>query len=177
MKNLILIASLLFGATAVLAQSKVAHLNSQEVMAASPSYNNAVASLKKYENDAYTELQIMANDFEKALVDYQKKAPDLSPVLRKIEEEKLAKKEQAYTQRQQAIQQEIDAYSRELNLPIIELVEKAVKIVSDRNKYDYVFDVSVLMIHNGTDITQDVIKEIRILDTQESAPPQEDVRP
>ena len=177
MKNFLFIAFFIVGTTSVSAQSKVAHLNSQEVMAATPSYNIAVAKLKKFENDAYAELQAMANDFQAAIDIYKGKANELSPILRKSEEEKLGKKEQAYTQRQQSIQEDIETYSRELNLPIIAIVEKAVKIVSDRDKYDYVFDVSVLMIHNGTDITQAVIKEVRILDSNVTPPPPEDVRP
>ncbi len=97
-----------------------------------------------------------------------------SQTLIQIQEQKLMKKESAIQERQQAMQGEIEAYSRELNYPILTKVDKAVNIVADRHNYLYVFDVSTLMIHNGPDITKEVITEILILEN--APPPQEDIK-
>ena len=162
MKKVLLIALVVMGAGFASAQSKIAHLNSQEIMEAMPSYKDAVAKLQNFEKEGYEELQAMKADFDKAVQDYQiqVQSGNLTPVLQQSKEQRLAKKEQDLMERQQSLQTEMQAYSQELNQPILETVEKAVKIVSDRNNYDYVFDVSTLMIHNGPDITEDVIAEI-----------------
>ena len=178
MKNFLLIAFVLCGIGTANAQSKIAHLNSQEVMLAMPSYNLAVKELEDFQKELLTEFQAMKADFEKEVLIYQKMMADgESPTLIQIQEQKLSKKDQDLTAREQNIQSEIEAYSRELNLPIIDMVDKAVNIVSERNGYDYVFDVSTLMIHKGPDVTQEVIKEILILDSKVILPPLEVVRP
>lgn len=161
------------GAGLASAQSKMAHLNSQEIMEAMPSYKEAVAKLQNFEKEGYTELQAMKSEFDAAVQVYSQKVQsgNLSPVLQQIEEEKLGKKEQALMERQQSLQQEMQTYSNELNAPILDKVEKAVKIVSERNKYDYVFDVSTLMIHNGPDITKEVIAEIAKLESAAATTP------
>jgi outer membrane protein len=173
MKRLVLIAIVIMGAGLASAQSKIAHLNSQEIMEAMPSYKEAVVKLQNFEKDGYTELQTMKADFDAAVQVYSGKVQSgaLSPVLQQIEEEKLGKKEQDLMARQQSLQTEMQTYSQELNQPILEKVEKAVKIVSDRDKYDYVFDVSTLMIHNGPDITKDVIAEIAKLEAEAATTP------
>lgn len=173
MKRLVLIALVIMGAGFSSAQSKIAHLNSQEIMEAMPSYKEAVTKLQTFEKDGYAELQAMKADFDAAVQDYTVKmqAGTMSPVIQQSNEQKLAKKEQDLMERQQSLQAEMQAYSQELNQPILDKVEKAVKIVSDRNKYDYVFDVSTLMIHNGPDITKDVIAEIVKLEAEAATTP------
>ncbi len=173
MKRLLLIAVVVLGAGFASAQSKIAHLNSNEIMEAMPSYKDAVAKLQKFEQDGYTELQTMKADFDKAVQVYSQKVQSgsLSPVLDQIEQEKLAKKEQDLMARQQSLQNEMQTYSQELNKPILEKVEKAVKTVSDRKGYDYVFDVTTLMIANGPDITKEVIEEITKLEAAAATTP------
>ncbi len=167
MKKIVLIALVVLGAGWSSAQSKIAHLDSQKIMEAMPSYKDAVKKLETFEKDGYAELQTMKADFDAAVATYTQKVQSgsLSPTLQQIEEGKLGKKEQALMERQQSLQQELQVYSQELNSPILNKVETAVKTVSDRNKYDYVFDVSTLMIHNGPDITADVITEIMKLES------------
>ncbi|MFK7785757.1 MAG: OmpH family outer membrane protein [Crocinitomicaceae bacterium] len=162
MKKVLLIALVVMGAGFASAQSKMAHLNSQEIMEAMPSYKAAVTKLQTFEKDGYEELQTMKADFDEALQKYQAEVQsgNLTPVLQQSKEQRLSKKEQDLMERQQSLQSEMQAYSQELNKPILETVEKAVKIVSDREGYQYVFDRTTLMIANGPDITDDVIDEI-----------------
>ena len=59
----------------------------------------------------------------------------------------------------------MQAYSQELNTPILGMVQQAVKIVAERLKIDYVIDESVtLYFESGTDITKDVINELLKMD-------------
>ncbi len=180
MKTLFTLTLFLFGSLITNAQSQIAHLSSQEVMAAMPSYNEAIKKLETFQQELLLELQEMKEDFDENIRIYQEMITNgTSQTLVQIQEQKLTKKETSIREREQAIQGEIEAYSRELNYPIIEKVNNAMKTVSDRNNFDYVFDVSTLMIHNGPDITREVINEVLILEKMGSltSPPQEEVKP
>lgn len=165
MKKLILAFLIVFSVGSISAQNKVAHINSQELLDTMPSRRVAIQKLQDFEAAGINELKEMEMDFNQAYAKYQASLPTMSPVIQKIEEEKLMKKQQSLQDRQQALQQEIEIYSQELNAPILDMVQKAVKIVSERMKIAYVVDESTLMYFDGgTDITNAVITELLKMD-------------
>ncbi|MGB0914861.1 MAG: OmpH family outer membrane protein [Crocinitomicaceae bacterium] len=165
MKNFLLAIALVLGAGSVMAQSKVAHVNSQTLLDTLPSRKVAILKLQEFETNGVKELQEMEADFNAAVAKYQASAADMSPVIIKIEEEKLMKKQQALQEREQSLNTEMQAYSQELNTPILGMVQKAVKIVSERLKINYVIDESVtLYFAGGLDITDEVIVELLKMD-------------
>lgn len=167
MKKFLLAIVVMFSLGSVMAQSKVAHVNSQKLLDTLPSRKDAMTKLKEFESNGVLELQEMEADFNAALAKYEKERPNMSPMLIKIEEEKLMKKQQNIQDREQALNQEMQIYSQELNKPILERVQKAVEIVSERRKLNYVIDESVtLYFKGGTDITSEVIVELLRLDAE-----------
>ena len=167
MKKLLLAFAVMFSMGAVMAQSKVAHVNSQKLLDTIPSRKEAMFKLKEFETNGVKELQEMEADFNAALGKYEKERPNMSPMLIKIEEEKLMKKQQNIQDREQALNQEMQVYSQELNKPILERVQKAVEIVSDRKKLNYVIDETVtLYFKGGMDITSEVVIELLRLDAE-----------
>ena len=165
MKKLILAIAVVFSVGTLMAQSKIAHVNSQKLLDTLPSRKIAIQKLQEFERNGVKELQEMEADLNMAYAKYEKERPNWSPVIIKIEEEKLQRKQQALQEREQALNAEMQAYSQELNTPILEKVQKAVKVVSERLKLNYVIDESVtLYFEGGTDITADVIKELLLLD-------------
>lgn len=167
MKNFLLAIALVLGAGSLMAQSKVAHVNSQTLLDTLPSRKVAIVKLQEFETNGVKELQEMEADFNAAVAKYQAGAADMSPVIVKIEEEKLMKKQQALQEREQSLNAEMQAYSEELNTPILGMVQKAVKVVSERMKVNYVIDESVtLYFAGGLDITDEVIVELLKMDKQ-----------
>ena len=166
MKKLLVVIILVVSAGAAMAQSKIAHVNSQALLDTLPSRKVAIKKLQQFEADGIKELQAMQLDYQTALNKYKADvaAVTLTPVMRQIAEEKLIKKEEALQDRDQSLQAEMQAYSNELNAPILKMLQDAVKIVSDRKKIDYVIDVSVALIANGEDLTKEVIVELLKLD-------------
>lgn len=167
MKKLLLALAVMFSMGTVMAQSKVAHVNSQKLLDTLPSRKDAMAKLKEFEASGIKELQEMEADFNAALAKYEKDRPGMTPMLIKIEEEKLMRKQQNIQDREQGLNQEMQMYSQDLNKPILERVQKAVEIVSERRKLNYVIDESVtLYFKGGTDITSEVIVELLRLDAE-----------
>jgi outer membrane protein len=162
MKKLLLAIVLVISAGSLMAQSKVAHVNSQQLLDTLTSRKLAIQKLQEFEKNGVAELQEMETDLNEAIAKYERDRPNMSPVIIKIEEEKLMKKQQALQEREQSLNAEMQAYSNELNQPILEMVQKAVSVVSERRKLNYVIDESVtLYFAGGTDITNEVIVELQ----------------
>jgi outer membrane protein len=169
MKKIVLALVVMFSIGSVMAQQKIAHVNSQKLLDTLPSRKAAIEQLKIFEENGVKELQEMEADFNKQIAIYEKSRPTMSPVIIKIEEEKLMKKQQALQEREQSLNAEMQAVSQELNKPILERVQKAVEIVSDRKKLSYVIDeTATLYFKGGMDITAEVIVELLRLDAEAS---------
>ena len=170
MKKIVLALVVMFSIGSVMAQQKIGHVNSQKLLDTLPSRKAAIEQLRLFEENGIQELQEMEADFNKQIAVYEKNRPTMSPVIIKIEEEKLMKKQQALQEREQSLNAEMQAVSQELNKPILERVQKAVEIVSDRKKLSYVIDESTtLYFKGGMDITAEVIVELLRLDAEATA--------
>jgi outer membrane protein len=137
------------GGVSVNAQTKVAHINSQKLLDTLQSRKDAMTKLKQFEEEGVVELQEMNKSFEAAYIRYQQNEKDWSPVIQKMEQEKLMKKQQALETRQQELEQQMQIYGQELNKPILELVQSAVNNVAESKKIQYVLDETVTLYFKG----------------------------
>lgn len=165
MKKLLVAFMLVLSAGSLMAQSKIGNVNTQLLLDTMPTRKDAMRKLIDFESGGKKELQEMKMDYDAAVQAYLQKQPTLSPVLQKIEEDKIMKKEQALYDRQQSLEAELQAYSQELNEPILNRVQEAIKIVSERKKLSYVIDQNVTLYFDKTlDITDEVVIELLRLD-------------
>lgn len=166
MKKL-LVALLVILSTSAMAQQKLGHVNSQELLDTMPSRKAALATLQQFEKDGYAELTEMETGLQEAYQLYMGKQSTLSPIMIEIEEEKLKKKQTALQEREQSLQREMQAISKSMNDPILERIQEAVKIVAERKKISYVIDeTTTLYFDNGIDLTAEVMKELLRLDAE-----------
>lgn len=171
MKKLLIAFIVLVGlGTSAMAQVKIAHVDTQKLLDTMPSRIDAMNKLKEFEDNGVQELKDMEANLQKMYANYQEKQGGWTPLLRQLEEEKINKKDTEFQQRQQSLQYEMQMYGNELNQPILDRVQKAIKIVSERRKLNYVFDVSnALYFDGGTDITAEVLVELMILEKEAAA--------
>lgn len=168
MKKIILVFVALFSLTQLVAQTKIAHVNSQSLLDTLASRKAAIKQLQEFEASGMKELQEMEADLQKAYQKYTADQTTLSPVMRQYEEERLQKKQYAMQQREQELQQMLSTLSNELNAPILKRVQKAVDIVAERKKFNYVIDETVtLYFKGGVDITNEVLTELLRLDAED----------
>jgi outer membrane protein len=167
MKNLLVAIAIVLSAGSLSAQTKIAHVNSQSLLDTLPSRKMAMKKLQEFEVSGVQELKEMEADLNKSFATYEKNAPGMSPVIKKIEEEKLMKKQQALQDREQSLNYEMQVYSQELNAPILKMVQDAVKTVSERKKLSYVIDETVTLYFDvNLDITGEVMTELLRLDAE-----------
>lgn len=172
MKKLLIVLIAVFSLGSLMAQSKIAHVNSQKLLDTMPSRKEAMKILKELESAGYNELKEMEEDLQKSYTTYMAERDKLSPTTQQYKEENLQKKQAAIQQREQEIQQELSGKANAMNEPILKRMQRAVDIVSERKKLNYVIDESVtLYFKGGIDITNEVMIELLKIDAEETKKP------
>ncbi|MEY4992544.1 MAG: hypothetical protein RI948_1426 [Bacteroidota bacterium] len=164
MKNVILGLFVVIGFS-TFAQTKIGHVDSQKLLDTLPSRDIAIKKLDSMKTAGMQELQLMDADFQKAYQDYTVNQASKSPAERQIIEGRLMQKQQMLEATQASLEEGLQIMSEELNKPILDRVQKAIDIVAERKKLNYVLDVSATMYSKGgIDITSEVIVELLLLD-------------
>ena len=168
MKNVLLGLFVVIGFS-TFAQTKIGHVDSQKLLDTLPSRDIAIKKLDSMKTAGMQELQLMDADFQKAYQDYGVKQAQMSPAERQIVEGRLMQKQQMLEATQASLEEGLQIMSEELNKPILDRVQKAIDIVAERKKLNYVLDVSSTMYSKGgIDITSEVIVELLLLDAAAS---------
>jgi len=167
MKNVkkIVVALVLFVATTgfVNAQSKVAHINVQQLLSEMPEMLAAQAEIKKLQETYKADLEGSITEMQNKYTQYQNEATSKTPE----ENEKRAVELQGYEKNikeaeQQALQ-ELQKKQQELFAPISEKAKKAIDKVAAALGYDYVIDASPglgLIVSKGKDLLPEVKQEL-----------------
>ncbi len=164
MRNIKILFTTVFFAVSFFAftQSNVAHINSNEIIPLMPQTIAADAEIKSLEQTYEKEIDGM----RQALIDkeqqYANEQNTVTPELnqtRAAELQDQLQRVQAYISQ---IQQELQRKRIELMQPISETYSKAVEAVAERLGFDYVFENNqqILLVSKGTDITEEVKKEL-----------------
>ena len=166
MKNVrrLLVAVVLVVATGfVNAQSKVAHINVQELLGAMPEMKSAQSELKKLQETYRADLESSMTELKNKLTQYQNEASTIS----KEENEKRALELQGFERNiqeaEQAAMQEMQKKQAELFAPITEKAKAAIEKVAAAQGFDYVMDASQgggLIVAKGKDLLPEVKQEL-----------------
>lgn len=159
LKTLLLIAVLTLGFNTVQAQSKVAHINLQELIGSIPEVKTMRAELTKLEKTYIDDIKAESISFEAKYKKYQAEAPSQT----KEENEKrgleIEQGQRKIQLSEQVAQQEMGKKNDEMNkklTPILQKVDAAINAVAKAQGFDYVLDSSVLLVANGTDLLASV---------------------
>lgn len=167
MKKLLMILTLVLGVTSINAQSKMAHVNSQQLLDTMPSRKQAIKEIRLFQEEGMKELQELEAQLEKLYTEYEVAQKNgESPLMLEMKGKKIQAKTQAFQERQGQLEQDLQILQQRYNEPILQRVQEAVKIVSERKKLSYVFDVSSTLYANGDDITKEVAVELMRLENE-----------
>ena len=163
-KTLLFAALLFIGATSFSnAQSKIAHINTNELIEAMPQMKTAKAELEKLSKTYEAEIQGMATEYQNKLKQYQ------AEVDTKTEEENTKRAqeeqtmEQSIRQYQGQAQQDLQKKESELLKPIFDKAKAAIQKVAKAQGFQYVLDStqgSGVLLADGKDLMADVKKEL-----------------
>ncbi len=167
MKNVkkIAVAIVLFVAATgfVNAQSKVAHINVQQLLSEMPEMKAAQAELKKLQETYRADIESSMTELQNKYTQYSNEATAKS----KEENEKRAVELQGYEKNikeaEQAAMQEMQKKQQELFGPISEKAKTAIEKVAAAQGFDYVIDASPglsLIVSKGKDLLPEVKQEL-----------------
>ncbi|MFM9945534.1 MAG: OmpH family outer membrane protein [Bacteroidia bacterium] len=148
------------------AQSKIAHINSGELMQAMPEMKDFEKKLKDYEAVLRAQLETMQNELQVKYDDYIKDTTS-PPAIMEIKKKKLEDLQADIQQFSQSAEQDMMKKKEELYMPIYNKAKAAINKVAKAKGYDYVLDSSeglgVLMVNAANDLINDVKKELGII--------------
>ncbi len=154
-KLLLLAGALFLGFNAGSAQSKIAHINAQELVASMPEMKQMQEELKKIAQTYDTEYKSQQSALQAKLQKYDAEAAtqtDAENQKRAKEVQDLTKKIQLYGQE---AQQQLAKREQDLYKPISDKARKAIADVAKEKGIQYVMDSSPgrsLIVHDGEDL-------------------------
>lgn len=166
MKTLLVALAIFAGATSsVNAQSKVAHINAQELIEAMPEYKAAQTSLDKVQKTYDTEIKAMLKELDSKAKLYDSEAEsktDEENQKRVLEVQGMQENVQTY--RQQALQ-DLDKKRSDIFKPILEKAQSTIQKVGRAQGFQYVLDSTLgsgIILADGKDLMADVKKDLGI---------------
>lgn len=167
MKTLVVAIALILGMNgfAQAQDSKIAHIATQELLTAMPSYKAAQADLEKLQSSYDAEMQQMGTELQKTMERYGREAEtqtDEENLKRQAEVEQTRSKILEY--RQNAMR-DLQKKEGDLMKPIYEKARAAIQKVARAKGYQYVMDSTTgagLILADGYDLMADVKKDLGI---------------
>ena len=144
MKNItkILALVMVLFATQSFAQTKLGHINMQELVALMPERDSAVTKLENYAKELEETMQGMQQEFNTKLQTYQQKNATWTAAILEAKTKELQEMEQRLQMFNQNAQQEMAQLQQSLFAPVYEKASKAVEKLATDGGFTYVFDLS-----------------------------------
>lgn len=166
MKKLLLIAFMAF-TTGAMAQVKLGHLNSSELIAALPGYKIAQDSLVNYDKQIKEDYKILLGDLERKMGEYEEmsKSPSTSKTLLEMKRKDVEGLQQRLQEFETLANEDIQMKKQELLKPLVDKINVAIEEVAKEGNYTYVFDSSVgvlLYSKESEDLSEKVKVKLKI---------------
>ncbi|MCC6721897.1 MAG: OmpH family outer membrane protein [Bacteroidia bacterium] len=147
------------------AQSKIAHINTSELMNAMPEMKDFEKKVKDYETLLKKQLDEMQNELQKDYIAYMNDTIS-PPAIMEIKKKKLEDLQANIQQFSQTAEQDMQKKREELYMPIYKKAKNAINEVAKAKGFDYVLDSSeglgVLVTNPSNDLMNDVKKKLGI---------------
>lgn len=160
LKTLLLAAVLSFGVNQANAQSKIAHVDVEELMTKMPAVLDATKQLEKISKTYETEFTTMRNELQTRLQKYSAEAETVSEIMNKDRQKEVEDMEKRIQEYGQTAQTEIKKKQGDLMKPIQDRVKASIEKVGRAKGFQYVADTASFIYSDGPDLTADVKKDL-----------------
>jgi outer membrane protein len=163
LKTLLFATTLFIGATSLTnAQSKLAHINTQELIKAMPEYKVAQTDIEKLGETYQTTIQTSLKELETKLKQYNADAEAQTQEENQKRMQEVEGMKQSLSQYQQQAQKDLQEKEFNMLKPITEKARAAIEKVSIAQGIEYVFEASSLIVKRGKDLMADVKAELKL---------------
>lgn len=164
LKTLLFAAILFIGATSFSdAQSKIAHINTNDLIAAMPEMKSAQAELDKLQKTYETEIRSMATELDTKIKQYQAEVDTKTEEENQTRAQEVQSIQESIRQYQGQAQQDLQTKEAGLMKPIFEKAKAAIDKVAKAQGFEYVLNSvegSGVLVAKGKDLLPDVKKEL-----------------
>ncbi len=165
--KLFFVAMVLFlGATTISsAQSKIAHINTQDLVEAMPEMKAAQSQLEKLQKTYDTEIRAMAQELDNKIKQYGAEAESKTDEVNKKRAEEVQGMQNNIGAYQQQALKDLDKKQVDILQPILERAKNAIQKVARVKGYQYVLDSTSgggLLLAEGYNLLADVKTELGI---------------
>jgi outer membrane protein len=145
---------------------KIAYVNTQAILKATPGYTSAESTFTKELEGYRGEVQKLQASLDSAASDFEQQSVLLSPTQRSAKRKDLEGQQQKLEQRTQELQQRAATRERELLNPIQTKVNSVIEGMRAAGNYAIIFDVSapnsgIVTADKSLDLTQKVIQQLK----------------
>lgn len=165
-KTLLIAVALTLGATSFAnAQSKVAHIATQELVEQMPDFKSAMTQLEKLEKTYDTQIKEMVTEAQATMKRYDAEANTKTDEENAKRMTELQQTQRSIGEYRQTALQELEKKRIELIKPIMEKAHKTIQEVARAKDYDYVLDSSTgsgVLMADGYNLMPDVKKALGI---------------
>lgn len=161
--SIIAVCTLLGFTTTAQAQQKIAHINSDEIIAAMPEYKKAKSDVEAYSKVLQKQLEGQQAKMQEyyAEVSGKMERGEMPPVEQKEAEAKLAQMQQDLQKDAGAADQKLAEKEQTLTKPLYDKFNAALEKVAKANNFAYIIDLKLALYSGGgTDATSLVKAEL-----------------
>ena len=146
--------------------TKVAYVNTQAILRATPGYAQAESTFTKELATYRSEVQKLQASLDSSASDFEQQSVMLSPTQRQAKRKDLEGQQDKLQQRTQELQQKASARERELLEPIQTKVNAVIEGLRASGNYAIIFDVSapnsgIVTADKSLDLTARVIQQLK----------------
>ena len=142
-----------------ISQSKVAHIDTYELITSMPEMIEVQKELEKQFKAEQNEVRLMEDRLKSLLKKYEIEVPDYSPEENQSRLEEIQGMEENIRMYMNEIYKQMQKKEEELTSPIMERLFEAIQAVGKEQGFDYVIDSSKgqgVILANGKDLMNDV---------------------
>lgn len=165
-KTLLIAVALILGATTFTnAQTKVAHIATQELIEQMPSYKAAMNQLEKLQKTYDTQIKEMVTEAQTTMKRYETEAQTKTDEENQRRANELQQTQRSIGEYRQTAMQDLQQKEVELLRPVLEKARTTIQKVARAQGYDYVLDSTTgtgVIMADGYDLMADVKKDLGI---------------
>jgi outer membrane protein len=142
LKVALVAAGMLFAGNFAQAQTKIGHVNFEQILSLMPESKTLSSQLDVYKKQFIDQLTTMNTELQTKSQDYQTKKATMTDATRTAKETELQDLSKRFQDYQATAQQQVEAKGNELTKPLIDKARAAVTAVAKEKGYTYVLNTS-----------------------------------
>lgn len=159
-KTLLIVAIVFLGANQISAQTKIAHVDVNEIMSKMPAMLDAQKQLDKLSTTYDSEYKKMVEEYQGKLKKYEAEAATVTEAVNGERSKEVQDMQKRIVDYRDNAQKELQQKESDIVKPIMEKVKASIQKVGKAKGFQYVLESTPLFLADGTNLTADVKKDL-----------------